>query len=54
MLELEEKIEELESVLAQLRVDIKEVLVDLKELAYRDQNPMKLKSPSEDVAIATP
>lgn len=54
MVELEEKIEELESVLAQLRVDIKGVLVDLKELASRDQNPIKQKSPSDGVFVATP
>ena len=49
MVELEEKIEELESVLAQLKVDIKEVLVELKELALRDQHPMKLKHPKGSV-----
>ena len=49
MVELEEKIEELESVLAQLKVDIKEVLVDLKTLASRGQNPMIIKQPKGSV-----
>ena len=49
VLELEEKVEELESVLAQLKVGIKEFLVDLKELSLRGQNPMMLKPPRESV-----
>ncbi len=49
VLELEEKVEELESVLAQLKVDIKEFLVDLKELSLRGQNAMMLKPPRESV-----
>ena len=53
MLELEEKVEELESVLAQLKVDIKEVLVDLKELSLRGQNPMIPKPPRAGVARFT-
>ena len=50
MLELEEKVEGLESVLAQLKVDIKELLVDFKELSLQGQNPMMLKLPRESVA----
>lgn len=52
MLELEQKVEELESVLAQLKVDVKGLLVDLKELALRGQDPMTPKSSSESVARA--
>ena len=37
---LEERIEQLESELALLKVDIKLVLVELKELVLRDQNPL--------------
>ena len=50
VLELEEKVEGLESVVAQLKVDIKELLVDFKELSLRGQNPMMLKLPRESVA----
>ena len=53
MLELEEKVEELESVLAQLKVDIKELLVDLKALSLRGQDPMIIKPPRESVARFT-
>ena len=37
---LEERIEQLESELALIKVDIKQVLVELKDLVLRDQNPL--------------
>lgn len=53
MLELEQKVEEVESVLAQLKVDIKELLVDLKELSSQGQDTMILKPTRESVARYT-
>ena len=46
---LEDRIEQLESELALLKVDIKQVLVELKELVLRDQNPL-----SDGPAAASP
>ena len=40
VMELDERIDQLETDLAQIKVDIKEVLVDLKELILRDKNPL--------------
>ena len=37
---LEERIEQLESELALIKVDIKQVLVELKDLVLQDQNPL--------------
>lgn len=53
VLDLEQKVEEVESVLAQLKVDIKELLVDLKELSLQGQDPMILKPTRESVARYT-
>jgi hypothetical protein len=53
VLELEQRVEEVESVLAQLKVDIKELLVDLKELSLQGQDPMILKPTRESVARYT-
>ncbi len=39
-MELEERIDQLESDLAMIKVDVKQVLVDLKQLILRDQNPL--------------
>ena len=52
-MELEQKVEELEGVLAELKVDIKDLLLDLKELALRGQDPMFLNPPRESVARFT-
>jgi hypothetical protein len=43
--ELEDKIEEMESSLANLKVDIKGLLIELKELAHMGQDPIRLKRP---------
>ena len=52
-MELEQKVEELEGVLAQLKVDIQEILVDLKELSLRGQDPMNIRPANESVARVT-
>ena len=41
MVELEDRVGQIESDLALLRTDIKQVLVELKVLALGRQNPMK-------------
>ena len=41
MAELEDRVGQMESDLAQLKTDIKLVLVELKVLALRGQNPFK-------------
>ena len=41
MAELEDRVGQMESDLAQLRTDIKSVLVELKVLVLRGQNPVK-------------
>ena len=40
MVQLEERIEQLESDLELIKVGIKDVLVELKELVLRDENPL--------------
>ena len=53
-MELENRIEQLESQLALIKVDIKQVLVELKELVLRDQNPLgghSLASPGKGTGI---
>ena len=39
-MDLDERIDQLETDLVQIKVDIKQVLVDLKELILQDQNPL--------------
>ena len=53
MLELEQRAEEVESVLAQLKVDVKDLLVDLNELSSQGQDTMILKPTRESVARYT-
>ena len=38
---LEDRMEQLEGALTELKTDIKTILVDLKVLALRDQNPLE-------------
>ena len=40
MAELEERVEQLEGDLTDLKADIKELLVELKVLVLREQNPL--------------
>ena len=51
---LEEKFEELEGSLANLKVEIKGLLIDLKELALRGQDPIRQNHPQAMVSAATP
>ena len=51
-MELEEKIEVLESALVSLKVEIKGLLIDLKELALRGQDPVRQSPANEKVARA--
>ena len=53
-MELEEKIEELEGSLANLKVEIKGLLIELKELALRGQDPIRQNRPQAMVSAATP
>ncbi len=53
MVELEDKIEELESSLANLKVEIKGLLIELKELGHMGQDPIMQKRPFETVSRAT-
>ena len=53
-MELEEKIEELEGSLANLKVEIKGLLIELKELALRAQDPIRQNSPQAMVSAITP
>ena len=53
-MELEEKIEELEGLLANLKVEIKGLLIELKELALRGQDPIRQNRPQAMVSAATP
>ncbi len=43
---LEERVEQLEGDLAELKADIRALLVELKVLIARDQNPLEDKSPA--------
>ena len=52
MVDLEDKVEELESSLANLKVEIKDLLVELKELARMGQDPIRQKRPFEMVSGA--
>jgi hypothetical protein len=52
-MELEEKIEELEGSLANLKVEIKGLLIELKELALRGQDPIRQNHPHQMVSAAT-
>ena len=52
-MELEEKIEELEGSLANLKVEIKGLLIELKELALRGQDPIRQNRPHEMASAAT-
>ena len=54
VMELEEKIEELEGLLANLKVEIKGLLIELKELALRGQDPIRQNRPQAMVSAATP
>ena len=51
---LEEKIEELEGLLANLKAEIKGLLIELKELALRGQDPIRQNRPQAMVSAATP
>ena len=44
--EIEERIEQLENELAQIKVAIKEILVQLEVLALRDHNPLADPTPA--------
>ena len=48
MVALEEKIEQLESELAEIKVQIHAVLIDLKDLVLRDQDPLADPAPIQD------
>lgn len=52
-MELEEKIEELEGSLANLKVEIKGLLIELKELALRGQDPIRQNRPQTIGSAAT-
>ena len=41
MVEMTDRVEGLESTLAQLKVEMKQLLVELKELALRNSEPLK-------------
>ena len=45
MAELDERLERLESVLVDIKVDIKNLLVELKVLIAREQNPLADNTP---------
>ena len=47
MAELDDRVEQLESDLADLKVGIKGLLIDLKELVLREQNPLADPDPEQ-------
>ena len=53
-MESEEKIEELEGLLANLKVEINGLLIELKELALRGQDPIRQNRPQATVSAVTP
>ena len=53
-MESEEKIEELEGLLANLKVEINGLLIELKELALWGQDPIRQNRPQAMVSGATP